>query len=97
MTLEQRTAKRLGLSVEQAGILSQALGIQRRGGKTTVGGWRNYYSVDVGHASFTDCCALCAGGWMLRRPPTWHETRFHVTHAGIAALRLAGVKIEETK
>ena len=94
------TRKHLPLKAEMLGILLHALGIQKRGSKWGVGGWRNYYGTDSHADSLVDCKVLVVGGWMSGHRALGidrEEWTFRVTEAGIAALRLAGWKIKVTR
>lgn len=92
-------AKKLPLSEKHLGILLHSLGVQNRGGKWRKGGWRNHYSTNPGADSFIECKRLAEGGWMTRFSFTVcadnsEESIYMVTEAGIAALKLAGWRIE---
>lgn len=87
-------AKKLPLSEEHLGILLHSLGVQNRGGKWSKGGWRNHYSTDRKADSYPHCKRLTAGGWMKGFDFGAEGLCFSVTEAGIAALKLAGWKIE---
>lgn len=94
------THKRLPLKAELLGILLHALGVQKRAGRWSVGGWRNYYNTNSHADSLVDCKVLAACGWMAGHRSLGidrEEWTFRVTEAGIAALRLAGWKIEVSK
>lgn len=87
-------SKKLPLSEEHLHMLLHSLGIQNRGGKWSTGGWRNHYSTDRGADSFPHCKRLQADGWMEGFDFGADGWTFRVTEAGIAALKLAGWKIE---
>ena len=86
-----------GLQDGMAGILLHSLGIQKRAGKWSKGGWRNDFSTSPDTDSFMPCKVLAVGGWMTgyaTKTDSGETWTFRVTEAGIAAIRLAGFKIE---
>lgn len=92
-----RTCTRLGLCESALRKLLHALGVQKRV-TWSAGGWRNYYSTSAGCDSLPECKDLEKGGWLRRVPSVSYdgsEYLFVVTDAGIAALRLAGWRIDE--
>jgi hypothetical protein len=89
--------KPLPLRDEALHILLHSLGVQKRAGKWKVGGWRNYYSTHPDADGFSECKVLEAGGWMRSFVSQSYDGEvwtFRVTEAGIAALMLAGWKVE---
>lgn len=90
--------KDLPLTEAQLHTLLHTLGIQKRGGKWSTGGWRNHFSTSPEADSFVECKVLRALGWMAGHtvPSAHGETWiFRVTEAGRAALRLAGWPVDE--
>lgn len=75
-----------------------SLGIQRAGGKWSTGGWRNNFCTGPETDDHPHCERLTRHGWMVTsRVPkelTGGADVFRVSLAGIAALRLAGWKIQ---
>lgn len=94
-----KTATRLHLSTKQVEILLHSLGIQRRAGRWTAGGWRNrYYLTSDACDAWADCMALVAGGWMRSREypdAMGGGTTFYVTVAAMRALQLTRWKLEQ--
>lgn len=90
--IEALRAKLLGLTVEMQDILLHALGIQRRCGRWSTGGWRNHFEASDGPGgTLALCMVLTVDGWLRRAAGT---RLFAVTPAAIAALRSVGWKIE---
>ena len=85
-----RTSAKLGLGYHGLEILLHALGIQKRAGKWSKGGWRRHF--DPGESDDAGMCAgLATEGWMHRKSCGGYV----VTKAGMAALQLAGWKLVE--
>jgi hypothetical protein len=89
--------RKLPVTDSQLHVMLHALGIQRRNGKWSKGGWRNYYSTHRDADCFLDCEALASSGWTRGYVGTSSDGEawtFKVTAAGIAALQLAGWAVE---
>lgn len=89
---------KLQLREESLHILLHSLGIQKRGGEWSAGGWRNYFSTNPDADSFSECRVLEVGGWMKGHASQSYDGEvwtFRVTEAGKAALRLDGWKVDQ--
>lgn len=95
----REAASRLRLSTRQLEIMLHAIGIERRAGRWTAGGWRNrYYLTSDGCDAWADCQALVAGGWMRSREypdEMGGGATFYATVAAMRALQLAGWRLEQ--
>lgn len=89
------------LHEEHLDIMRHALGIQKRNGRWSIGGWRNRFVIMDSHDDYDNCKALLANGYMqkvkLDKKIFGEAYTYSVTELGKNELKKRKFKIMEVK